>query len=76
MTIITNDENNNNNNNNNNKKKKIVSFFYLLKSCDVWHDKLGYVNYNFMQRFINPELLPIMIFEKNHKYEIFIESKF
>jgi hypothetical protein len=38
MTIVTNDENNN----------KIVSSSYSLESCDVWHDKLDHVNYNFM----------------------------
>ena len=65
MTI---DENNN----------KIVSSSYLIKFCDVWHDKLGYVNYNSMQRLINHELLSNMIFylKKNHKCEICVESKF
>lgn len=36
MTIVTNDQNNN----------KIISSSYLLESCDVWHDKLGHVNYD------------------------------
>ena len=52
MVIVTNDKNNN----------KIVSSLYLFKSYDVWHYKLGHVNYNFMQGLINHELLPSMIF--------------
>ena len=66
MTIVTIDENNN----------KIASFSYLLKSSDVWHDRLDHVNYNSMQRLINHELLPRMIFEKNHKCKIYVELKF
>jgi hypothetical protein len=37
MTILT---------NNNKKKKKIAYFSYLLESYNVWHNKLGNVNYN------------------------------
>jgi hypothetical protein len=36
---------------------RLFFFFYLLESCDVWHGKLGHVNYNFMQRLINHELI-------------------
>jgi hypothetical protein len=42
MTIVTMDNNNNNNNNNNTYSS------YLLESCDMWHDKLGHVNYNLL----------------------------
>jgi hypothetical protein len=38
MTIVTIDESNN----------KITSSSYLLKSSDVWHDRLDHVNYNSM----------------------------
>jgi hypothetical protein len=34
----------------------------LLESCDVWHDRLSHVNYNFMQMFIKHELLSKIIF--------------
>jgi len=37
MTIVTNDKN----------KKKNASSSYLFESCDVWHGRLGYVNYNY-----------------------------
>jgi hypothetical protein len=66
MTIVIIDENNN----------KIVSSSYLFESCDVWHGMLGHMNYNYIQRLINHELLPNMIFWKNHKCEIYVESKF
>jgi hypothetical protein len=66
MTIVTIGENNN----------KIASSSYLLKSSDVWHDRLDHVNYNSMQMLINHELLSSMIFEKNRKCEICVESKF
>ena len=62
MTIVTNDENNN----------KTKSSFYLLESCDVWHDMLGCVNYNFMQRLINHKLLPSMVFFRKIKNVKFI----
>jgi hypothetical protein len=66
MIIVTNDKNNN----------KIVSSSYLFETYYVWHDKLGHVNYNFMQRLINHGLLPSMIFYKNHKCDFFVELKF
>jgi len=36
MTIVTNNENTNKN----------VSSSYLFESYDVWHDRLGHMNYN------------------------------
>jgi hypothetical protein len=38
MTIVTNNESKNMN----------PSSSYLLESYDVWHSRLGYVNYNYM----------------------------
>ena len=34
------------------------------------------MNYNSIKRFINLDLLSIIIFEKNHKCEICVQSKF
>jgi hypothetical protein len=31
----------------------IVFSSYLIESYDVWHEKLGHVNYNSMQRLIH-----------------------
>jgi len=52
ITIVTNDKN----------KNKNVFSSYLLECCDVWHNKLGHVNYSFIQRLINHELLLSIIF--------------
>ena len=49
MIMVMKDENNNKNN---------VSSSYLLEYYDTWHDKLGHVNYDSIQRLINLELLP------------------
>jgi hypothetical protein len=67
ITIVTNDDN----------KNKNVFSSYLLKSYDVWHYRLGRVNYNYIQRLIKYELLPRIIFEeKKHKCKICVKSKF
>lgn len=66
MTIVTKDENNN----------KVASSSYLLESCNMWHGRLGHVNYKSIQRLINNDLLPTMDFDKNHKCEVCVESKF
>jgi hypothetical protein len=52
ITIVTNDKNKNMN----------IFSSYLLECCDVWHNKLGHVNYSFIQRLINHELLLSIIF--------------
>jgi hypothetical protein len=41
----------------------------------VIHGMLGHVNYNYIQILIVLELLSSMIFEKNYKFEICVESK-
>jgi hypothetical protein len=46
MTIVTNDKNNN----------KIISSSYLLESWDMWHERSGHMNCNYIQRLINHEL--------------------
>lgn len=49
IIMVIKDENNNKNN---------VSSSYLVEYYDTWHDKLGHVNYDSIQRLINLELLP------------------
>jgi hypothetical protein len=44
------------------KKSDDTSSSYLLESCDLWHDKQSHMNYNFIQRLINLDLLLSMIF--------------
>ena len=49
---------------NENKNK---SSAYLLESSDVWHEKLGYVNYGTLHRLINLNLLPKFQIDANYK---------
>jgi hypothetical protein len=44
------------------KKSDDTSSFYLLESCDLWQDKQSHMNYNFIRRLINLDLLSSMIF--------------
>jgi len=44
------------------KENNITSSSYLLESCDMWHDKLCYMNYNSIKILINLDLLPSVIF--------------
>ena len=37
---------------------KCTSFVYMLKSSNVWHDRLGRVDYHTLHRLINLKLLP------------------
>lgn len=69
MTIVTKNEMNNNNNNN-------TFSSYFFESYDMQHGRLGYMNYNSIQKVINLELLPIIVFEKNHKYKVCVNFKF
>jgi len=43
------------------KKSDDTSSSYLLEYCDLWHEKQSHMNYNFIQRLINLDLLPSMI---------------
>ena len=54
---------------------KNTSFAYMLESSNVWHGRLGHVNYNTLCRLINMECLPKFKLDPNHKCEICVESK-
>ena len=59
----------------NNINKKNTSSTYMLESSNVWHGRLGHVNYDTLHRLINMECLPKFQIDPNHKCEIFVESK-
>ena len=42
----------------------------------MWHDRLWRIKNYSIQRLIKLELLPNIIFKKNHKCEVCVESKF
>ena len=58
-----------------NINKKSTSSAYMLESSNVWHGRLGHVNYDTLRKLINMECLPNFKIDPNHKYEICVESK-
>ena len=66
MTVIPHIKNINNKN---------TSSAYMLESSNVWHGRLGHVNYDTLRRLINMECLPKFQIDPNHKCEICVESK-
>ena len=53
-----------------NINKKNMSSAYMLESSNVWHGRLGHVNYDTLRRLINMECLPKFQIYPNHKCEI------
>ena len=58
-----------------NINKTSTSSAYMLESSNVWHGRLGHVNYDTLRRLINMECLPNFKIDPNHKCEICVESK-
>ena len=54
---------------------KNTSSAYMLESSNVWHGRLGHVNYDTLHILINMECLPKFKIDLNHKCEICVESK-
>ena len=54
---------------------KNTSFIYMLELSNVWHGRLGHVNYYTLDRLINLNLLPKFKIDFNHKCEICVEPK-
>ena len=59
--------------NNENKNKASA---YSVELCDVWHSRLGHVNYRSLQRMVSLGLLPNFSIDRGHKCEVCVESKF
>ena len=53
---------------------KNASSSYLLESSNLWHGRLGHVNYGSLRRLINMESLPKFDIDPNHKCEIWVEA--
>ena len=58
-----------------NINKNNTSSAYMLESSNMWHGRLGHVNYDTLRRLINMECLPNFKIDPNHKCEICVESK-
>jgi hypothetical protein len=65
MTVVPKSINNN----------KIDSSAYLLESSNIWHGRLGHVNYDTLRRLIHLDYLPKFNINPNNKCETCIESK-
>ena len=58
-----------------NINNKNTSSAYMLESSNVWHGRLGHVNYDTLHILINMECLPKFKIDPNHKCDICVESK-
>ena len=54
---------------------KNTSSAYMLKSSNVWHGRLGHVNFDTLCKLMNLELLSKFNIYANHKCEICVKSK-
>ena len=54
---------------------KNTSSAYMLESYNIWHGRLGYVNFDTLRKLMNLELLPKFNIDANHKCETCVESK-
>ena len=46
-----------------------------IESCDIWHGRLGHVNFNFIKKMINLNLIPKSSFDSSSRYEICVQDK-
>ena len=56
-----------------NKNKK--SSAYMLESSNLWHGRLGYVNFDTLRRLINLDHIPAFEIDSKHKCETCVEAK-
>lgn len=54
---------------------KAISFAYFLEFSNLWHDRLGYVNYNALHKLINMNHMPTFRIGTKHKCDFSIETK-
>jgi len=54
---------------------KNTTSIYIVDSSNLWHGRLGHVNYGSLRRLVNLESLPKFEFDPNHKCEICVEAK-
>ena len=66
MTVMRGSANNNN---------KASTSAYIIESQNVWHGRLGHVNYDTMRKLINMELIPKLTIDNQHKCEACVEAK-
>lgn len=58
-----------------NMNKTSTSSVYMLESSNLWHGRLGHVNYNTIRRLINLNHIPMFNIDSKHKCETCVEAK-
>ncbi|KAJ9703199.1 hypothetical protein PVL29_004828 [Vitis rotundifolia] len=48
---------------------------YIVDSCDIWHGRLGHVNFSYMKKMVELSLIPKLSLENHGKCESCVESK-
>ena len=48
---------------------------YIVVSCDVWHGRLGHVNFSYIKNTVELSLIPKLSLENLGKCEVCVESK-
>ena len=52
------------------------SFFaYIVDSYDIWHARLGHVNFSYMKKMVELSLIPKLSLKNHGKCESCVESK-
>ena len=54
---------------------KASSSAYILESSNLWHGRLGHVNYDTLRKLINLSHIPTFEIDAKHKCEICVEAK-
>ena len=54
---------------------KVNTSTYVLESSNLWHGRLGHVNYDTLCRLINLNHIPIFQIDAKHKCETCVEAK-
>ncbi len=57
------------------ESNKISNFVYVVECSNLWHDRLGHVNYNSLHKMLKLELLPSMKIDPKDKCETCVEAK-
>ena len=48
---------------------------YIVDSCDIWHGRLGHVNFSYIKKIVDLSLIPKLSLDNLRKCESWIESK-
>ena len=59
----------------NNDVNKIESSTYIVDSSNIWHSRLGHVNFVTLQKLINLDFIPKCNIDSNYKCQVCAEEK-